>query len=368
MPLNAPARLLMTVDCVGGVWTYALDLCRALAGAGVQITLAVLGPSPSEAQRDAAARIDGLTLVDTGLPLDWLAQDAEAVWRAGQAVAALAREVRADLVHLNSPALAAGGDYVQPVVGACHSCLKTWWQAVKGGPMPADFRWRTELLQAGYDACAALIAPSRAFAEATAHAYVGAAPMAVLNGRAPALPHAAAARRPQVITAGRLWDEAKNLAGLDQVAAGLSAPVLAAGPLTGPQGQAAVVNHVQALGALEPADLAARLSESAVFASLALYEPFGLTVLEAAQAGCALVLSDIPTFHELWQGAALFVDPREPDAASEVLERLLADPARAARVGAAARERAARCTVDAMAEATLGAYAAALSTQREAAA
>ena len=39
----------------------------------------------------------------------------------------------------------------------------------------------------------------------------------------------------------------------------------------------------------------------------ALYEPFGLAVLEAAQAGCALVLSDIPTFRELWDGAALFV-------------------------------------------------------------
>jgi glycogen(starch) synthase len=366
--LNPPARVLMTADCVGGVWTYALDLSRALAGAGVEVTLAVLGPSPSPAQGAAAGAIDGLTLIDTGLPLDWLAQDAEAVLQTGRAVAALAREVRADLVHLNSPALAACGAFVQPVVGACHSCLKTWWDAVKGGRMPADFLWRTQLLKAGYEACAVLIAPSRAFAEATAHAYGGATPQTVLNGRAGAPAPSADRRQPQVITAGRLWDEGKNLAVLDQAAAGLSAPVLAAGPLAGPQGQTTEVRHVEALGALDPADLSARLADSPVFASVALYEPFGLTALEAAQAGCALVLSDIPTFRELWQGAALFVDPREPDAVAEVLERLLADPARCARVGAAARERAGRYTVEAMAAATLAAYAAAQAAQQEAAA
>jgi glycosyltransferase involved in cell wall biosynthesis len=45
--------------------------------------------------------------------------------------------------------------------------------------------------------------------------------------------------------------------------------------------------------------------------SPAVYEPFGLTVLEAATAGCALVLSDTPSFRELWEGAALFVDARD---------------------------------------------------------
>ena len=36
-------RVLMTADTVGGVWTYALELARALAGFGVETTLAVMG-------------------------------------------------------------------------------------------------------------------------------------------------------------------------------------------------------------------------------------------------------------------------------------------------------------------------------------
>jgi glycosyltransferase involved in cell wall biosynthesis len=82
-----------------------------------------------------------------------------------------------------------------------------------------------------------------------------------------------------------------------------------------------------------------------------LYEPFGLAVLEAAQAGCALVLSDIPTFRELWDEAALFVPPSDARALGEALDTIIADPALRARLAAAATRRAARYTVDKSADA-----------------
>ena len=67
----------------------------------------------------------------------------------------------------------------------CHSCVATWWDAVKGtGPMPPDFAWRSELLARGYAACDALVAPSRSFATATQRAYgLPQAPEVVRNGR-----------------------------------------------------------------------------------------------------------------------------------------------------------------------------------------
>ncbi len=93
------------------------------------------------------------------------------------------------------------------------------------------------------------------------------------------------------------------------------------------------------------------MAQTTVFASAALYEPFGLAVLEAARAGMALALSDIPGHRELWEGAALFFHPEDDGAARDVLQRALAAPdALAAR----AKERARRYTVDAMVEATLG--------------
>jgi len=85
-----------------------------------------------------------------------------------------------------------------------------------------------------------------------------------------------------------------------------------------------------------------------VFASAARYEPFGLAVLEAAQAGCALVLSDIPSFRELWDGAAVFVAPGDEEGWVSALIAAQADPA----LGTAARARAAHYTADAMVDAT----------------
>lgn len=355
----APRHVFMTADAVGGVWTYVADLAAGLAQAGVRTTLAVIGPAPSPGQLALCAGVPGLSLVETGLTLDWMEDEPTAIAAGGRRLAELARASSADLVHLNSPAFASAGAFDLPVVGACHSCLATWWAAVKGGAMPDDFRWRTRVLAEGYRACDRLIAPSAAFAEATSAGY-GVDVASVRNGRSRGGRLAGGQKRAHVLTSGRLWDEGKNLAALDAAAARMRGEVRAAGPLIGPGGAAAAVGSVRTLGALDAEAMTEALNAAQVFASLARYEPFGLGVLEAAQAGCALVLSDIPSFRELWRGAAVFVRPDDTAEAAAVMDALLADPDEARRLGALAAERAAACTVEAMTQATLAAYAQAL--------
>lgn len=348
-------RVLMTADAVGGVWTYVLDLAAGLEAAGLAVTVAMLGPPPSEAQRRAAAA-RRLSVIETDLPLDWLAEDPPAVAAAATRLAEIVRVTGADLVHLNSPALAAGARYGVPVVGACHSCLATWWDAVRVGEPPEDFRWRTAVLADGYRACDALIAPSAAFCAATL-AHYGIEPRCVPNGRAWVARGARPAREnPYVFTSGRLWDAGKNVAALDAAARRMRGHVVAAGPLVGPLGETAPLSSVIPLGVLDANAMAEQLSAAAVFASLALYEPFGLGVLEAAQAGCALVLSDIPTFRELWDDAALFVPPDQPATAAAVLDALLDNAQRTARLGSRARARASAFAVPAMVEGVLRVY------------
>jgi glycosyltransferase involved in cell wall biosynthesis len=150
---------------------------------------------------------------------------------------------------------------------------------------------------------------------------------------------------PVVLTAGRLWDESKNVASLGPAAAALPWPVLVAGP-SAAQGGGAVadVPGLQFLGELPRDDLHALMRRAAVFTAPALYEPFGLTVLEAARAGCALVLSDRPGFRELWNDAAVFVDPHDPSALSRALCGLVADRGRRRRLQQQALRQAARYT------------------------
>jgi glycosyltransferase involved in cell wall biosynthesis len=78
--------------------------------------------------------------------------------------------------------------------------------------------------------------------------------------------------------------------------------------------------------------------------------------LEAALAGCALVLGDIPTLREVWGDAALYADPRDDEALLAALTRVRCDAALRGRLAAAARERARRYTPEATADRYLELY------------
>lgn len=350
-------RLLLTTDAVGGLWTYSLDLARALAQAEDMIVLlAVLGPAPSAEQLTEAAAVPGLQLIETGLPLDWTAASEGDVRESGRWLAALAEEAAADLVQLHTPALATAC-YAAPVISVIHSCVGTWWSAVQGGDLPDDLAWRAALVREGLERSDLAVAPSQSFAAAVQRDYgLAGGLVAVPNGRASSDRRQHGKPADFALTAGRLWDAGKNVAAFDRAAALSSLPFKAAGPLEGPDGSRVTLASAEALGRLAAVELAALLASRPIFVSAALYEPFGLAVLEAAQAGCAIVLADRPVFRELWDGAALFVDPLDEHAIAATVDRLAADPQERANRGNAARLRSARYTPDRTAGAMLGLY------------
>ena len=352
-----PLRLLMTADAVGGVWQYATELAAGLACHGVETRLVVLGPSPDPAQRAAAEGVRGVTLIDTGLPLDWLS-DAAATREAAAQVAAIARRERVDVVHLNSPALAAEQAFPAPVLGAAHGCLSTWWQAARPGePMDPALRWHEDMMARALRACDRVIAPSASYADLLRRHYrLQTAPQAVHNGRTPPSTVGAAPLHDCALTAGRLWDEVKNTRTLDEAAALLPFPFFAAGSATAPHGATVETRHLHLLGQLDTAGLEQHLARRPVFVSAAIFEPFGLAVLEAAAWGCALVLSDIPTFRELWDGAAIFVPPHDAKGFATAIMDSVEDLHQRSTLGEAARERALRYSAERMASRTAGQY------------
>ncbi len=341
----AGRRILMTADALGGVWQYASDLSAELARQGCEVTLALLGPAPDAAQR--AILHPGVRLRETGLPLDWMCQTPEEVHAAAQGIARLAGATRADLVHCNSPALigAAGFRVPVPVVAAAHGCIATWWQAARGGPLDPALAWHGELVRAGLMRADAVVAPSAAFAATLEATYGLSRHVSVVhNGRPPTPSGKPGAPMHAVLTAGRMWDPVKNAGLVDRIAALTGMRLLAAGALEGPHGERAAFAHAVALGHVPGGDLAALLARRPVFLSAATFEPFGLAVLEAASAGCALVLSDIPTFRELWEGAALFADPQDAEGFAAAITRLDASPDLRAALGEASRMRSERLT------------------------
>jgi glycosyltransferase involved in cell wall biosynthesis len=337
---DAP-RILLTTDAVGGVWRYSMELAAGFLAKGAQVVLAGMGPPASPVQLAAAHRMAGLEYLETGLPLDWLAGDPDELRTASYCLADLAERVGADSVQLHAPALAGDAVWPVPVIVVAHSCVGTWWHAVRRGPLPTTLAWRADATARGLVAADAVIVPSRAFGHAVQAAYgSGFSPLVVHNGRS--FLRRRATIRPSVFTAGRLWDDGKNIAVLDHAAALAECQIRAAGPASGPDGTQFSARNLLLLGELDHPAMAREYAQAAVFVSAALYEPFGLAVLEAAQSGCALLLSGIPSFRELWNGAALFFDPRDPAALARCLQRLQSDDILTRQLGLAARYRAAR--------------------------
>ena len=353
-------RVLMTADAVGGVWTYAMDLAAGLTARGAQVTVAVLGPAMRDWHRhDARAR--GVDIIARDCRLEWMPGCWDDVDRTGEWLLSVADGCKADIVHLNGYAHAAL-PWSTPVVTVAHSCVRTWWRGVHGEDAPPEWDVYTGRVAAGLAAADLVIAPTAALLNEIIREYgVTTRSQVIPNGSAAVTAmQASNVVEPTddlVFSAGRFWDDAKNVSALSAAAPSVPWPVYIAGDVEGPGGRCVSSGSVHCLGALPPRALAAWFQRAAIYALPARYEPFGLSVLEAAAAGCALVLGDIRTLRENWSGAALFVPPDNHRALARAINELIGDAELRRHLAAAARERASKFTVDGMVGTYQSAYA-----------
>lgn len=103
-------------------------------------------------------------------------------------------------------------------------------------------------------------------------------------------------------------------------------------------------NNVRFLGRVSDEDLAACYASADLFVAPALGgESFGIVLLEAMAAGCAIVASDIPGYRSVLQEGreGCFAPPGDPGALADVLASLVADPDRVAAMSRRGRSTAA---------------------------
>ena len=346
-------RLLMTADAAGGVWTYCCELASALREYGVEISLAVMGDPPTRTQRAQFQELENVRLFENCARLEWMDDPWSDVDAAGAWLLEIAEQARPDVVHLNGYAHAAL-PWNLPVVVVAHSCVCSWWRAVKGEPVPLRLAEYHRRVEEGLRRADLVVAPSFAMQAALRENYHFYAPEQVIPNARSADSFSSGKKEAFIFSAGRVWDEAKNLRLLERIAPSLRWPVLLAGA-NNPESDDET-SPVVRLGQLEQDELAARLTSAAIYAAPARYEPFGLGVLEAALSGCALVLGDIPSLRENWKGAAIFLPPEDDAQWRDALNALATEPERRADLAARAGRRAARFSTEVMAAAYFGAY------------
>ena len=316
-------------------------------------------------QRRAAVQIPNVELAESAYKLEWMDNPWPAIDTAGDWLRRLAQRYAADVVHCNSLALATVSFQV-PILCVAHSSMVPWMRAVHArepGPEWEEYRARGA---GGLRAAAEIVGPTRASLDAILDAHgVQRTGRVIPHGRSPEA-YPPGTKEPFIFTAGRLWDEAMALDVLDACTRSVKWPILAAGPRTilGRPIRRATA-HLQLLGELEPEQTAAQMSRASLYVLLTRYEPFGQSGLEAALAGCALVLADLNSLREVWGDSAVYVSPDDPSALRHQLNALIDDSQARENLARRARDRALTLTSSRMVSAYRATYHELLMARRE---
>ncbi len=211
--LNGGLRVLMTVDAAGGVWDYALQLAQALAPYGVELVLASMGSLPRAPQRAALRCLANVVLCESEYKLEWMQEPWRDVDAAGSWLLELESQMQPSVIHLNGYCHA-NLPWRAPTLVVGHSCVYSWFAAVRAETPPRhwdEYRWR---VAAGLRAAGLVTAPSRTMLATLKHYYGDFYSAGVVyNGRSE-IDFRPGEKQAVIFTAGRLWDEAKNLSAL----------------------------------------------------------------------------------------------------------------------------------------------------------
>jgi glycosyltransferase involved in cell wall biosynthesis len=332
----------------------------------MRVAIAAMGTPVTAAQREQVEQLPSVTLHERTYRLEWMAEPWKDVRLAGQWLLRLEAQLRPRLVHLNQFAFGSL-PFAAPTLLVAHSCVLSWWRAVHGEPAPASWDRYRRAVTRGLAGATLVGAPTEAMLGSLAVNYGYAGRGVVLPNARSQQDYAPGRKAPVILSAGRLWDAAKNLTALEAVAPSLPWPVRVAGSTSQPTGGVRVTRGVIALGDLSPAALADEMATASIYALPARYEPFGQTALEAALSGCALVLGDVPSLREVWGPAALYVPPDDHAALHAALTRVIDDASLRRRMAGQAMARALRFTPARMVDAYLSAYAAVVASPSQAA-
>ncbi len=325
-------HILVTADTVGGVWTYTRELVSGLASRGHRVTLVSFGklPVPDQLLWMEAFPSESLEYIPTEFPLEWM-QDAQAgIAESQRYLETLVRNVKPDILH-SSQFCYGTLDCGIPKLVVAHSDVLSWWHAVNDGTPPKNdwLNWYTQTVSAGLYGADTVVAPSQWMLDRVTEFY-GLLPKrrVIHNGRNPALFDPSAQKNNQILSVGRIWDEAKQTRLL--VSRQQAVPVQIVGSQRSPEGTAASPGLSASVGvqfsdSQSESALATLFAKASIYVATSRYEPFGLAPVEAALSRCALVVNDIETFRQVWGASALYFERNNPDALAEVIKMLASD-------------------------------------------
>jgi len=330
-------HVLVTADLLSGSWVYTRELVTGLVTRGVRVTLVSFGEIPLPEQTTWMDHLHGLDYRPTAFRLEWMQEAEEDLPESSAFLAALVRELRPDVLHLNQFCY---GDLPVdiPRVVMAHGDLITFAQAVQDGKTRSNGpgKWYRDTVMRGIAGADALVAPSAWMLDRVRACYTFPRRAEVIYpGRNPIFFNPYVSKDDSVLAVGRLVDASKQVSLLTQYTHPVPVCIVGA-EQTVPMPRIPIradvkvdtdENSVAIRGPQTEAQLRALYSRASIYAATARYEPLGMLALEAAFSRCAIIANDIPSFREVWGDAALYFDTNDAASLAECIRALNSDRA-----------------------------------------
>lgn len=355
LDIAKPERILMTTTGRRSTWAHSLELSGALGRCGIEVILATIGDPPSHVQLTEAAKLSNVKVFPSRFGSEYSDDSWDEVERAGSWLLRMEEMVQPDLVHLHSYPFGSL-PFQAPTLLEGHDCPLCRRKAVHGEAAPLLWeRYRRSVSQA-LRATRMVVTPSHSALVELTELFGHLPASRVIRAGRSARGFQPCDKENLVLSAGCFGDEEQGLSAIEGVARRLRWPVAVV--VDGWSGEGDPEQRpVRLLENASAERLASWYGRASVFALPCSYEPDGLSVLEAALAGCALVLGDVPALRELWEGAALFVAPGDTDDLERALNLLMNEPKGRRGLGQRARARALLLSPERRAAGFLEAYA-----------
>jgi glycogen synthase len=328
-------HVLVTADTMSGAWTYTRELVTGLVTRGVRVTLVSFGEIPLPDQTTWMETLHGLDYHPTAFRLEWMHEAEHDLADSTSFLAALVRDLKPDVLHLNQ--FCYGNLPIDvPRVVMAHGDLITWTQSVEGyTPRPTRWlNWYRGVVARGIAAADAVVAPSRWMLDMLRQSYTRPQRDEVIYpGRNPIFFNPYVDKEDSVLAVGRLIDAGKQVFLLTQHAHPVSVCIVGAEqtvpmpriPIRADVKVSTDQTCVAIRGPQTEAQLRSLYSRASIYAATARYEPLGISALEAAMSRCAIVANDIPSFREIWGDAALYFRTNDAHSLAESIRCLNAD-------------------------------------------
>lgn len=328
-------RLLMTSSAEHDVWHFTSVLSGQLAeNHDTSVLVAVFGRQPASDGLALLRRVShsGATIAiqNAGLPLDdeeRASKDMLAEARA--ALRDLARQWGADVIHANHYFATTAEFDSTPVLLTAHR--DNYSERVIVGPeshSEADSLY-IDMVMESLAAASCVVAPSSFVADCLGRWFGYRGPVRVIPYAAtPCAVDFETERRIDVITSGEFWEPAANFGCFTAAAASTADLAFAAvGPLVQPgmRRTRPIARSILFTGEASDSELIQMLANSKIYVSASLYDPTGVGSIQAARAGCSLLLSDTACYRSIWGDRATYFDPHDVSALQGGIRSLLRD-------------------------------------------